>query len=242
MIKLENLYKSFNSHKVLQGLSLDIPTGAITVILGPSGIGKSVLLKIMIGLLKPDSGRVLVDNTDITQLDPHELNDMRRKFGMLFQNAALFDSLTVEENVAFPLKEHTKKSEKEIRQIVREKLSLVGLEQATEKHPAELSGGMRKRVGLARAIALEPEIILYDEPTTGLDPLTCEAINELIVTMQKKLHITSVIISHDIESTFQVAHQVAMIHDGRIIELGSPEVFKQSRNAFVQRFIGSAKA
>lgn len=239
MIELENIHKSFNTHPVLDGLSLSIPTGKITVILGPSGIGKSVTLKLIIGLLKPDRGRVLVDGTDINKLNAQELNRFRRHFGMLFQSAALFDSLTVADNVAFPLREHTHKSEEEIQQIVTEKLQLVGLPHAHKKYPDELSGGMRKRVGLARAIALEPDIILYDEPTTGLDPLTCNAINELIVTMQKELHTTSVIISHDIESTFQVADKIAMIDDGRIVAEGSPPEFRRSPHQAVQKFLGA---
>ena len=239
MIELENLYKSFNKHAVLDGLSLSIPTGKITVILGPSGIGKSVTLKLIIGLLKPDRGRVLVDGTDINKLNAKELNRFRRHFGMLFQSAALFDSLTVADNVAFPLREHTHKSEQEIQHIVTEKLQLVGLPHAHDKYPSELSGGMRKRVGLARAIALEPDIILYDEPTTGLDPLTCNAINELIVTMQQELHTTSVIISHDIESTFQVADKIAMIDHGRIVAEGSPSEFRRSSHQAVQRFLGA---
>lgn len=238
MIKIENLYKRFNSLEVLSGVNIEIPTGTIAVILGRSGVGKSVLLKNIIGLLKPDSGRIFVDGTDITQLDPTSLNDFRRRFGMLFQSAALFDSFTVEENIAFPLREHTSKSEREILKIVNRNLSLVGLTGANQKIPSELSGGMRKRVGLARAIALEPEIVLYDEPTTGLDPITSESINELIVTMQKKLNVTSVVISHDIESTFQVADQVAMLHDGVIVEAGTPDELRRSRNEFVQHFLG----
>lgn len=241
MIELENLYKSFNKHAVLEGLSLSIPSEKITVILGPSGIGKSVTLKLIIGLLKPDRGRVLVDGTDINKLDAHELNRFRRHFGMLFQSAALFDSLTVGDNVSFPLREHTKKSEAAIRKIVAEKLQLVGLPNAEGKFPSELSGGMRKRVGLARAIALEPDIILYDEPTTGLDPLTCNAINELIVTMQKELHTTAVIISHDIESTFQVADKIAMIDHGQIVASGSPAEFRRSPHEAVQRFLGAVQ-
>ena len=224
-------------HKVLDGVNFEIPDGAITVILGESGVGKSVLLKMVIGLLHPDRGQVLVDGTDITQLEDTELNRFRRKFGMLFQSAALFDSLTVAENVAFPLKEHSGKSETEITRIVLEKLSLVGLKGAEHKFPAELSGGMRKRVGLARAIALEPEIILYDEPTTGLDPLIRDSINDLILAMQKRLHLTTVIISHDIEATFQVADQVAMLYEGKIIATGTPAEFKKSPHEIVQRFL-----
>jgi phospholipid/cholesterol/gamma-HCH transport system ATP-binding protein len=237
MIQLINLYKSFNSHAVLRGVNLEIPSGGITVILGPSGEGKSVLLKHIIGLIRPDSGRVVVDGTDLAKLSDQELNEFRKRFGMLFQGAALFDSLTVEENVAFPLREHTMLPPDEIARKVREKLTLVGLEKAAGKMPSELSGGMRKRVGLARAIALEPKIILYDEPTTGLDPLMTEAINQLIVEMQKKLHVTSVVISHDVESTFEMADGVAMIHDGKIIERGTPEEFRKSAHPFVRKFL-----
>lgn len=237
MIQLIDLHKSFNAHPVLRGVSLEIPAGKITVILGPSGEGKSVLLKHIIGLVRPDSGKVVVDGTDLSKLSDQELNEFRKRFGMLFQGAALFDSLTVEENIAFPLKEHTKLPLDEIAKKVREKLALVGLEKAIGKMPSELSGGMRKRVGLARAIALEPKIILYDEPTTGLDPLMTEAINQLIIEMQKKLHVTSVVISHDIESTFEMADGVAMIHDGKIVERGTPEEFRRSAHPFVQEFL-----
>jgi phospholipid/cholesterol/gamma-HCH transport system ATP-binding protein len=237
VIRFEDVHKSFNGHAVLKGINLDLPKDKISVILGPSGEGKSVLLKHMIGLMRPTSGRVIVDGTDLSTLDDRQLNDFRRKFGMLFQNAALFDSFNVEDNVAFPLREHTRLSEKEIKARVREKLELVGLQGALEKMPSELSGGMRKRVGLARAIALEPSIILYDEPTTGLDPLMTDTINRLIVDTQKKLRITSVLISHDIEATFQVADFVAMIHEGVIIEQGDPTFFQKSRHPFVRKFL-----
>ncbi len=237
MIQIDNLYKSFGDSAVLKGVSLEIPTGQITVILGPSGCGKSVLLKNLIGLLRPDSGHIIVDGQDLTTMEAEDINEYRRKFGMLFQNAALFDSLSVAENVAFPLREHTDKSDAEIMKIVDEKLALANLVGHNDKFPDELSGGMRKRVGLARAIALEPEIILYDEPTTGLDPLTAESINQLIVTMQKTLHVTSVIISHDIESTFKVADHVAILYEGRVLESGPPAEFRHSKHEVVQRFI-----
>lgn len=237
MIQLIDLHKSFDSSPVLKGVSLEIPKGKISVILGPSGEGKSVLLKHIIGLLSPDKGRVVVDGTDLATLEPRELNQFRKKFGMLFQGAALFDSLSVEENVAFPLREHTQLASEEISKKVREKLRLVGLEGDLGKMPSELSGGMRKRVGLARAIALEPQIILYDEPTTGLDPLMTESINRLIVDMQKKLEVTSVIISHDIQSTFEVADFVAMLHGGTIIAKGRPDEIQKSSHPFVQEFL-----
>ena len=239
MIELKQVYKSFGTLQVLKGLDLCIPKGKITVILGPSGIGKSVTLKLIIGLLKPDRGRVMVDGTDISQLTPRELNRFRRRFGMLFQSAALFDSMSVADNIAFPLREHTDKTEAEIESRVQETLAQVGLPHVGEKFPSELSGGMRKRVGLARAITLEPQIILYDEPTTGLDPVMCNSINDLIVTMQQRLHTTSVIISHDIESTFKVADQVAMLDDGRIVEVGPPASFRKSQQQAVRDFLGA---
>jgi phospholipid/cholesterol/gamma-HCH transport system ATP-binding protein len=237
MISFEDVHKGFNGHEVLKGLSLRLPRAEVSVILGPSGEGKSVLLKHMIGLIRPDRGRVVVDGTDLDSLNDREINDFRKKFGMLFQNAALFDSFNVEENVAFPLREHTALSDAEIAKRVREKLALVGLEEAVSKMPSELSGGMRKRVGLARAIALEPSIILYDEPTTGLDPLMTDTINRLIVDTHRKTKVTSVIISHDIEATFQVADFVAMLHEGVIIESGDPETFQKSRHPFVRKFL-----
>lgn len=237
MIRLEDVYKSFNGHEVLRGLNLHLPKGKISVILGPSGEGKSVLLKHMIGLVRPDRGRVVVDGTDLSTLDGRQLNDFRKKFGMLFQNSALFDSFNVGDNVAFPLREHTDLSEAEISKRVMEKLSLVGLEGSLTKMPSELSGGMRKRVGLARAIALEPAIILYDEPTTGLDPLMTDTINRLIVDTHNKTNVTSVVISHDIEATFQVADFVAMLQGGVIVEQGEPVAFRKSRQPFVRKFL-----
>lgn len=237
MIQLIDLYKSFNGQPVLRGVDLEIPAGKITVILGPSGEGKTVLLKHIIGLTRPDRGRVVVDGIDLAGLDDQELNRFRKRFGMLFQSGALFDSLTVAENVAFPLKEHTSLPVSEIERRVLEKLALVGLEKAVRKMPSELSGGMRKRVGLARAIALDPGIILYDEPTTGLDPLMTDAINRLILDMQQKLKVTSVIISHDIESTFRVADLVAMLHEGRIIASGTPTALSKTAHPFVQKFL-----
>lgn len=237
MIQIKNLHKSFGEQKVLDGVNLDIPEGSITVILGRSGAGKSVLLKHMIGLLKADSGQVLIDQKDLTKLSDFDLYECRKKFGMLFQNGALFDSLNVFENVAFPLKEHTQLSDEEIAAVVQEKLQLVGLSKVDHKMPSELSGGMRKRVGLARAIALSPEIILYDEPTTGLDPLMTDSVNHLILETQKKLNVTSVVISHDIESTFFLADKVAMLYEGKIIEQSSPEQFRKSAHPFVKQFL-----
>ncbi len=242
MIVLEKISKTLGGKAVLKDLDLHIPRGRISVILGPSGEGKTVLMKIMIGLLRPDAGRVMVDGKDLGSLGPRAMNDFRKRFGMLFQSGALFDSMTVRENIAFPLREHARLTPERIEAKVREKLGLVGLAEAIDKMPSELSGGMRKRVGLARAIALEPAIILYDEPTTGLDPLMTDAINRLIVDMQKKLGITSIIISHDIESTFEVADFVAMLHEGRIIGQGTPEEFRKLPHPFIARFLAGRAA
>lgn len=237
-IDIQDVHKSFGAEKVLNGISLKIPRGKITVILGRSGVGKSVLLKHMIGLLKPDCGKVLVDSVDIGGLTGAGLNKIREKFGMLFQGSALFDSMNVYENVAFPLVEHTDYDKERIAAIVREKLSLVGLVGVEKKMPAELSGGMKKRVGLARAIALEPEIILYDEPTTGLDPVMTESVDRLILDTQKALGVTSVVISHDIKSAFEIADKIAMIEEGRIVAEGEPEVFAASEHPLVKQFLG----
>ena len=226
----------------MHGLSLDIPDKKTVVIIGRSGCGKSVLLKHMIGLLKPDSGKILVKGKDIAKLDDKELDEARKHFGMLFQGAALFDSLTVAENVGFALTRFTKKSPAEIRKLVKEKLALVGLENVEDKKPAELSGGMKKRVGLARAIAMDPEIMLYDEPTTGLDPIMSDIINELIVELQKKLKMTSVVVTHDMKSAYQIGDKIAMMYEGKIIEEGTPKEIQHTKNAVVKQFIkGSAK-
>lgn len=236
-ITLENISKSFGEQKVLDGLNLTLESKKITFIIGQSGGGKSVLLKHIIGLVKPDSGRVLVDDTDISSLDEAGMNEIRKNFGMLFQDAALFDSMTVGENVAFPLNEHRRLSKKEVQQIVMEKLLQVGLTGVTQKMPSELSGGMRKRVGLARALALDPKIILFDEPTTGLDPIMCDAIDQLIVETQKNTGATCVVISHDIDSTFKIAHKVAMLYNGKIIAYGSPEDIRNSSNPVLSQFV-----
>lgn len=242
MIKLVDIHKSFGKQKVLDGLNLNIDAGKTTVIIGRSGGGKSVLLKHIIGLIKPDSGQVLIDESDITRLSEKDLNEVRKKFGMLFQEAALFDSMTVGENVAFPLREQTKLKDEEIRQIVADRLRAVGLSGVEEKMPSQLSGGMRKRVGLARAMALHPQIILFDEPTTGLDPVLTEAINQLIIDTQKNFNLTCVVISHDIESIFRIGHKIAMLYEGRIIEYGTPEEIRASDNPVTKQFLsGSAE-
>ena len=243
MIRLVNISKSFNDHVVLDQLNLTAESEKITVIIGQSGCGKSVLLKHMIALMRPDFGQIIVDGEDITALNDKELNRIRKKFGMLFQDAALFDSMTVGENVAFPIREHTRLSEEDIKEVVFEKLGRVGLSEAFHKMPSELSGGMRKRVGLARAIALDPKIILFDEPTTGLDPIMKDAIDNLILKTQKQTKATCVVISHDIDSAFKIASKLAMLSDGRIVETGTPEELQASKNPVVVNFIeGRAEA
>lgn len=237
MIKLVKVCKTFKGQKVLDNLDFEIETEKITVIIGRSGGGKSVLLKHMIGLIRPDSGQVFVDGIDIAKLNDKQLNEARKKFGMLFQDAALFDSMTVGENVAFPLIEHTRLSKKNIDKIVNEKLLQVGLKDITHKMPSELSGGMRKRVGLARAIALGPKIILFDEPTTGLDPIMCESVDNLIVETQRHTKATFVVISHDIKSTFKIAHKVAMLYNGKIRAEGTPEEIRLSDDPVVMQFV-----
>jgi len=237
MIEVRGVHKSFGALKVLRGVDLQIPKGQITVILGRSGVGKSVLLKHIIGLIRPDRGRIWIDKVDITRLGDRELTEMRKRFGMLFQDAALFDSLDVGGNVAFPLREHTKLNERDIQRIVAHKLEQVGLPGLEAKMPAELSGGMKRRVGLARAIALDPEIVLFDEPTAGLDPPMAEAIEHLIIETQRSLKRTFVAITHSIQTAFHIAHKIAMLHEGRIIEEGPPETFRASSNPVVQTFL-----
>ena len=237
MIEIKNLSKSFDDHKVLDRVNLFIPTGQTMVIIGRSGCGKSVLLKHIIGLMKPDEGSVSIDGVDVTQLSGQSLDKLRMKFGMLFQGAALFDSMTVEGNVGFPLREHTTMTSPAIRQRVQECLQLVGLAQVDDLMPSELSGGMRKRVGLARAIAMNPEIILYDEPTTGIDPIMGDIINDLIIALRDRLKATSVVVTHDMRSAYKVADRIAMLYNGSIVDTGSPSAIQQSSNPIVQQFI-----
>lgn len=241
-IEIKDLYITFNNLKVLQGVNLKIEKGETIVIIGRSGCGKSVLLKNIIGILKPDAGQIFVDGADITKLDEYELNLCRKKFGMLFQGAALFDSLTVKENVAFGLFEHMSLSDEEISHRVKEYLGMVGLEGVENKKPAELSGGMRKRVGLARAIAMHPEFILYDEPTTGIDPIMGDIINELILKLHDQLRVTSIVVTHDMVSAYKVADRLAMLYNGKIVFTGSPEELKETQDPIVRQFItGSAE-
>lgn len=240
MIQLVDIYKSFKQQRVLDGLNLEIESGRTTVIIGRSGGGKSVLLKHIIGLMKPDRGSVLVEGADIAAMNERDLNKVRKRFGMLFQEAALFDSMNVLENIAFPMREHTRMTDGDIRDRVRLLLRDVGLSGIEEKMPSELSGGMKKRVGLARALAMEPHIVLFDEPTTGLDPVMTVAIERLILETQERRNLTCVVISHDISSVFSIGHRVAMLYDGRIIAAGTPEEMKESDNPVVRQFLAGS--
>jgi len=237
IIRLENVWKTFGGKVVFRDLTLAFGQSATTVVLGPSGVGKSVLLKLILGLLKPDGGRIWVGGADVTGLSERQLVGIRTRFGMVFQGAALFDYLTVRENVAFPLREHKNLPEELVERIVREKLALVDLEGAEDLLPEELSGGMKKRVGLARALAMDPEVILYDEPTTGLDPITADTINEMILKCQRELKTTSIVVTHDMASAYKVGDRLVMLHEGRIIADGMPEEIRTNDDPRVQRFV-----
>ena len=237
LIKIKDLYKSFNSQVVLQGINLEIKEGESLAIIGQSGCGKSVFLKSITRLLKPDSGDVYFGTKNLNELSSSELIKIRSEIGMVFQSAALFDSLSVRENVGLGLRESRLFKADEIEKIVEEKLNLVGLSDAADKSPSELSGGMRKRVGLARAIASNPKVLLYDEPTTGLDPVTADLINELIVDLNKKLNVTSLIVTHDMISVYKIASRVIMLYNGCIEFDGSPDEIKKCENEVVQQFI-----
>ncbi len=240
MIEIINVSKSFDGHKVLDNLNLNIKTGDTTVVIGRSGCGKSVLLKHIIGLLKPDSGHILIDGKDITRMDEKELSDVRMKFGMLFQGAALFDSLSIMENVGFAMIEHTNATGEEIVKRVKECLALVGLKDIEDKKPAELSGGMKKRVGLARAILVRPQIMLYDEPTTGVDPIMGDSINDLIIELHTKLNVTSIAVTHDMTSAYKIADRIAMLYNGKIVADGTPDQIKNTVDPVVKQFITGA--
>jgi phospholipid/cholesterol/gamma-HCH transport system ATP-binding protein len=237
MIQLKGVSKSFGKNHVLRGLDLTVRCGESMVVIGGSGTGKSVLIKCVIGLLHHDRGEIYVDGQEISQLKEGQWNELRKKFGMLFQRDALFDSFSVWENVGFGLRRHTQLADDEVKAIALEKLRLVGLQNVENLMPSELSGGMRKRVSLARAIAMEPAILLYDEPTTGLDPIMSNVINELIVTMREKLDVTSIAITHDMNSAYRIADRIAMLYKGQIIEVGTPDDIKSSSNEIVQQFI-----
>ena len=240
LIELKDVSKRFGRLIVLRHLDLSIARGESLVVIGASGTGKSVMLKHIVGLLRPDDGEVWFDGKRIDNLPERDLMVIRERFGFLFQMGALFDSLTVEQNIAFPLVEHTNKSADEIRDMVQEKLRLVGLPEVGKKMPMELSGGQRKRVALARAIALNPEVILYDEPTTGLDPVRSDVINELILKLQRELSVTSIVVTHDMQSAFKVADRIVMLHEGRVIFDGTPETIKTTDNEIVRRFVTGA--
>jgi phospholipid/cholesterol/gamma-HCH transport system ATP-binding protein len=237
MIRIQGLRKSFGPQPVLQGVDLDVATGEIMIIIGRSGGGKSVLLKHLLGLLRPDAGAVLVDGVDITKLRGAALEAVRRRYGVVFQGGALFDSMSVFDNVAFPLREKTALKPAEITQRVVQKLEQVGLEDMGAKNPAEISGGMRKRVAIARALVTEPEIVFFDEPTTGLDPILVNTIHHLIRDLHRKFRFTAVMVSHEIPEIFEIADRVAMLHDGIIVEAGDAASLQASTNPIVQQFI-----
>ncbi len=237
IIEVRDLVKRFGPRTVLNGITFTVPRGKTTVIIGGSGCGKSTLLKQMVGYLKPDGGQILYDGVDIVPMDEDELDPVRRRFGILFQNGALFNSMTVGDNVALPLVEHTQLDSKIIRMVVKMKLELVGLRGFEDLKPAQISGGMKKRVGLARAIALDPEIVYYDEPSAGLDPITSAVIDDLMNDLSHKLNITSVVVTHHMSSAFKIADKIIMVHKGRIIAQGTPEVFQESKDPLIQQFV-----
>jgi phospholipid/cholesterol/gamma-HCH transport system ATP-binding protein len=239
-VEFVEVHKAYGAKQVLRGVNLKVYRGEVLVILGGSGTGKSVTLRHMLGLEAPDEGRVLVEDEDITDLPEEELYRVRKKFGMLFQSGALFDSMTVFENIAFPLREHTEMSEEEISRAVSERLELVNLPNTEQLMPVDLSGGMRKRVGLARSIVLDPKMILYDEPTTGLDPITAQKINELIIDLQSKLNVTSVVVTHDIQSAFSVGDRIAFLNRGIFEWVGTMDEARNSDHAVLREFLRSS--
>ena len=236
-ISVKNLTKSFNGRRVLDGINLNIRRGEIFVIMGGSGCGKSTLLRHMTGAVRPDSGCVLFNGQDLTRIPERELEKVKRRFGMSFQSAALLDFLSVQDNVSLPLREHTKLTKKIIHVIVKMKLGLVGMQGFENMMPNELSGGMRKRVGLARAIAMDPEIVFYDEPSAGLDPIACAVVDRLIMDLSRKLLLTSVVVTHNMDSVFRIADRVGMLYKGQLLEVGTSEQIKRSGNPVVQQFI-----
>ncbi len=240
VIELQNVHKSFGHQTVLNGVDLAVGQGEILSVLGRSGTGKSVLLKLLVGLQKPDSGWIRVQGVEITGLTPDKLNEVRKKIGFLFQQAALYDSLTVEENVAFPLKRHAQMSAPEQKDRVHELLERVGMEDHSRKMPSQISGGMQKRVGLARALALDPEIILFDEPTSGLDPITSGEINELILKLQRRSQTTSIVVTHDLHSAKTISDHLALLHQGNVVIEGTFEDLERSQEKFVSRFLRQA--
>jgi phospholipid/cholesterol/gamma-HCH transport system ATP-binding protein len=237
MIEVKGLSKSFGPQHVLRGVDLTVPTGSITIIIGRSGGGKSVLLKHLIGLVHPDAGRIVVDGRDISRLRGRALDEVRRRFGVVFQGGALFDSMTCGDNIAFPLREKLRVPRAEVGKRVEAALGQVGLEGVEPKYPAEISGGMRKRVAIARALVTEPEIVFFDEPTTGLDPVLVNTIHQLIRDLHRRHRFTAVMVSHEIPEVFEIADVVAMLYDGRIVESGSPAAIQASDNRVVRQFI-----
>ncbi|HEY8678313.1 MAG TPA: ABC transporter ATP-binding protein [Candidatus Dormibacteraeota bacterium] len=240
MIEIDDVHKAFEGNRVLDGVTCQIPAGKISVVMGPSGTGKSVLLRHVVGLLFPDKGDVRVAGKSVPSLSEDQLLELRRNVGMLFQDGALFSSMTLYDNVAFPLRQHTKNSETEIKEIVMARLDEVGLKESVDKMPNELSGGMRKRAGFARALVLEPEILLFDEPDSGLDPVRTALLCELIKEIQQKYKSTGVVISHDIKSCFNIADHVILLHGGKVVDQGSKDEMQHSTNPFTQQFIKGA--
>ncbi len=236
-VKVENLNKSFNGLIVLDGINFEVEEGSTAVVLGRSGIGKSVLLKCIVRLIEPDSGKVFIGDVNVLDLNEQQLNEMRKNIGFLFQSSALYDSMTVRENLAFPLKRHTDLSEKEIEENIKEMLALVGLLEAIDKMPSELSGGMKKRIGLARSLILKPKVMLYDEPTTGLDPVTSKEISKLILDMQKQFKMTSIVVTHDMVVASSVADNIFLLENGNFVFKGTPEEFMQSDLQIVKNFL-----
>ncbi len=237
MIEVKDVHKSFKNNKVLRGVNLSIKDAETITIMGGSGQGKSVLIKNIMGLMKPDKGEIYVDGQEITKLKEQDLLGIQKKFGYLFQGAALFDSLTVEENVGFGLKHLTDMNDEEIHNQVMASLAMVGLKGVENLKPAELSGGMKKRVGLARAITHKPEYILYDEPTTGLDPIMADVINDLIIHLQKTIGVTSIVVTHDMKSAYKVSNRIAMLYEGKIIGIGKPEEIKNTKDPVIHQFV-----
>jgi phospholipid/cholesterol/gamma-HCH transport system ATP-binding protein len=236
-VRIEKLCKNFGRQRVLRGISIAFPRGKTTVVLGPSGCGKSVMLKHVIGLLRPDKGAVYYEGERIDTLSERRLGPIRRQFGFLFQHGALFDSMTVADNIAFPLREQEGRKAYDEESRVRYVLRLVGLEQMYDRYPAELSGGQQKRIALARAVVLRPKVVLYDEPTTGLDPIRSDVINELILKLKQQLDVTSIVVTHDLASAFKVADHMVMLHEGNVVLEGSPEEFRNTADPVVRRFL-----
>lgn len=237
MIKVDNIYKSFGQKKVLCGIDLEVKDGETLVIIGGSGTGKSILLKNIVGLIKPDQGSILIDGIDITKADKPHIYEIQKKIGFLFQEAALFDSLTIEENIAFGIKNLTDLNKEETKKRVSQCLNMVGLSDIEHLKPSALSGGMKKRVGLARAIAYRPKYVFYDEPTTGLDPIMSDVIGSLIMYLKKELAITAIVVTHDMQSAYKIADRIIMLYQGKVIFNGTAGEVKQTNNAYVKQFV-----